>query len=136
MSARDDAEVLFANERFYTAFAEGDSEAMEDLWAKQGAVCCLHPGWEPLHDRAQVIASWNAILQSPPPVLCAAPRVLPMGPDGAGVVCWEAIGQDYLIATNLFRREAGVWRIVHHQAGPVRGAPPKQDTDEAGRKIN
>ncbi|MDF1747477.1 MAG: nuclear transport factor 2 family protein [Alphaproteobacteria bacterium] len=125
--ARGDAEILFANERFYAAFAGGDVQAMADLWAKEGVVCCLHPGWEPLQQRREIMASWSAILQSPPPVTCVGPSVLPLGPEGAAVVCWEQVGENFLIATNLYRWEEGAWRIVHHQAGPVNGRPPETE---------
>lgn len=123
-TAREDAEILFANERFYAAFAGGDDSAMDALWAEGGTVCCLHPGWEPLQSRREIMASWSAILQSPPPVTCVAPSVLSLGPEAAAVICWEQIGDSFLIATNLYRREKGAWRIVHHQAGPVNGQPP------------
>lgn len=122
------AEVLFCNERFYAAFADGDFPAMAALWGEEGSLCCLHPGWEPLHDRTQILASWQAILQTPPDIRCADPNVLSLGPQGAAVICWEVIGGDPIIATNLFRQEAGGWRIVHHQAGPARGGPTGTDT--------
>ncbi len=132
---RDDAEILFTNERFYAAFARGDADEMARLWGEAGEVCCLHPGWEPLFGRNRVLASWQAILQAPPPVRCVAPRVVRMGPDGGAVICWEEIGGEYLIATNLFRREGDGWRVIHHQAGPVRGAPPDPES-EPGRSVN
>ncbi len=40
--------------------------------------------------------------------------------ESAFVVCGEALDGDELIATNYFVREDGVWKMVHHQAGPVR----------------
>ena len=43
--------VLFANEAFYRAFADRDMDAMEDLWAASGPVCCIHPGWEAIYER-------------------------------------------------------------------------------------
>jgi|TARA_R110000772_G_scaffold53217_4_gene121820 ketosteroid isomerase-like protein len=123
-NAREDAEILFANERFYAAFAGGDEAAMVALWAEDGTVCCLHPGWVPLQNRREIMASWSAILQAPPPVACVAPSVLSLGPEAAAVICWEQIGDNFLIATNLYRWERDAWRIVHHQAGPVNGRPP------------
>lgn len=137
MTQRDDAELLFANERFYTAFAGGDAEEMARLWAESGETCCLHPGWEPLFGRNRILASWNAILQAPPPVRCVAPRPVPTGENGGAVICWEEIGGEFLIATNLFRREGGEWRIVHHQAGPVRGTPPEPESGPSSeRSVN
>ncbi|MCR9220710.1 MAG: nuclear transport factor 2 family protein [Alphaproteobacteria bacterium] len=116
-------EVLFVNEAFYQAFAEGDAAAMDALWAVDLPVACLHPGWEPLVEREAIVASWRAILQDPPPVRCLAPRVFDYG-ETAFVICFEAIRGQALVATNLFAREGGLWRLVHHQAGPTRAEPP------------
>jgi ketosteroid isomerase-like protein len=128
-------EILFANEAFYQAFADGDATAMEALWAEDAPVACLHPGWEPLYEREHVIASWRAILQSPPPIRCLAPRVYDLG-DSAFVICWEEVGDQVLIATNIFAREAGQWRIVHHQSGPTAGKPPAEAREARRPTIN
>lgn len=127
---RRNAEILFANDRFYAAFAQGDAAEMAALWGRDGAVCCLHPGWEPLHQRDHIIGSWNAILREPPPIRCLAPSVVMLGETGAAVICWEQVGDTALIATNLYRLEAGEWRLVHHQAGPVAGDPPVPETSD------
>ena len=137
MSSRDDAEVLFANERFYAAFAAGDAGAMTALWGKEGLVMCMHPGWEPLVERNHVLASWTAILQTPPPIRCHVIKVVPQGDDGASVLCWEEINGHFIVATNAFRREADGWKIVHHQAGPSTGTPPKSEpTPTASTALN
>ena len=128
--------VLFANEAFYLAFCDRDIAAMEALWAASSAVCCIHPGWEALHDRDEILASWRAIFGGggSPEIVCVAPRVHFYG-DAAFVVCFEKIGNDYLIATNYFVREKGRWKIVHHQAGPTRGAP-QHASEEPERTVN
>ena len=41
--------------------------------------------------------------------------------DVAYVLCHEHVKQTALAATNVFVREGGGWRMVHHQAGP---SPP------------
>ena len=43
-----EAAVLFANEAFYRAFADRDMDAMAALWAADGPVACIHPGWPAL----------------------------------------------------------------------------------------
>ena len=54
----------------------------------------------------------------------------------AYVICYESIDGEHLIATNVFRHEAGSaggraqWRLLHHQAGPTTGEP--DDGDEQG----
>jgi SnoaL-like domain len=69
-----------------------------------------------------VLASWRNIFAQPTAIECGAERVLRFG-DTACVICHEALPGGLLVATNLFVREAGAWRLVHHQAGGVaRGA--------------
>ena len=128
--------VLFANEAFYRAFADRDIDAMEALWAVSSPVCCIHPGWEAIYERDDVVESWRAIFTgaTPPEINCVAPRVYFYG-EAAFVVCFEEIHGDHLIATNYFIREAGRWKMVHHQAGPTRVvAPPTPD--EPKRTVN
>lgn len=128
--------VLFANEAFYRAFADRDMEAMEDLWAATAPVCCIHPGWEAIYERDDIVESWRAIFSggTSPQINCVAPRVYFYG-DAAFVVCFEEIHGDHLIATNYFVREEGRWKMVHHQAGPTRAVVPP-DTDEPERTVN
>lgn len=121
--AENDA-VLFANEAFYQAFGDGDFDAMEAVWASEATVVCIHPGWEALTDRARIMESWRMILGSDntPAVACCEPRATIYGEVGL-VVCYEAVGQSVLVATNGFVREAGVWKMMHHQAGPTNYRP-------------
>ncbi len=128
----DEEAVLFANDRFYTAFAARDIGAMEDLWAAS-CVICVHPGWEPLYGREEVMASWHAILGedgAPDEVRCRAPRATLHG-DTAIVICIEDLEGAFLCATNIFVREGMEWHLVHHHAGPVQmeesDLPEEQD---------
>jgi ketosteroid isomerase-like protein len=120
MAMTDQDAVLAANLEFYRAFTNRDFAAMDALWARTSPVACLHPGWAALTDRKAVLASWEAILANPdaPRVACFDERVLLYG-DTALVLCEEELAGGTLAATNLFRREEGVWRIVHHQAGQI-----------------
>lgn len=119
---RERPAVLFANETFYRCFSDGDHEAMASLWAALHPVSCLHPGWEPLFGRQAVLKSWQPILKEHVEVECLDPEVQ-LYERAATVVCYEKIGQNILLATNMFVPEAGEWRMVHHQAGPTRGRP-------------
>jgi len=133
-SAEQEA-VLAANEAFYRAFARRDLAAMDRLWAESAEVSCLHPGWGPCHGRDAVMESWAGILGNAesPNIRCLRARATIYG-DVAVVVCYEAIEQSYLIATNLFVRQAGAWKLVHHQAGPVAAEPPEPETSGGARQ--
>ncbi|WP_395709769.1 nuclear transport factor 2 family protein [Reyranella sp.] len=112
--------VLAANRAFYRAFSDRDLEAMDRMWATSGAVICLHPGQSPLVDRAEIMASWRAIMRHP-----EAPRVRCIGewvtgrPGLALVVCREILEQGQLMATNSFTRQSDGWRMIGHHSGPV-----------------
>jgi len=112
--------VLFANEAFYTAFADRDAVAMDELWAANLPVACIHPGWEPITGRTEVMASWFAILRDPasPTIRFHDPRAFLFGAT-AFVICREEIEGQHVVSTNIFQREDGRWRIVHHHAGPI-----------------
>lgn len=111
--------VLFANEAFYAAFAGRDLAALDALWARRAMVSCIHPGWGPLFGREAVMESWQGIVggRHPPRISCHDARATLLG-DVAAVVCLERVGATTLAATNLFVREDGAWKLVHHQAGP------------------
>ena len=118
-------DVLAANEAFYAAFNDGDAGAMDALWAAEAQVACLHPGWKPLLGRQAVMQSWRGILLgggAPDSIRCEN-AVAHVSGDVAWVVCIEALPAGALAATNLFQRERGAWRMIHHHASPLASAP-------------
>jgi ketosteroid isomerase-like protein len=117
-----DAAILRANESFYRAFSAGDYAAMERVWAARAPVSCLHPGLPALVGRENVMQSWRQILAQSAQIVmrCDHARVQLFG-ESAIVTCYEGNGDEpaHLAATNVFVREAGEWRMVHHHAGPL-----------------
>jgi ketosteroid isomerase-like protein len=113
-------DVLAANAAFYAAFVARDMAAMEALWAQSVPVTCLHPGWNLLSGREDVLGSWRAIIGNPDQarIVAGGATVRLLG-DAALVVCRELVGGNPLAATNVFIQEEGAWRLVHHQSGPV-----------------
>jgi ketosteroid isomerase-like protein len=93
---------------------------MQGLWARRHPVACVHPGWDVLVGRERVLASWEGILGSPnaPEVSCERAEAHVLG-DVAFVTCHEVLPGGRLAATNVFAREDGGWRMVHHQATPI-----------------
>ncbi|WP_404379919.1 nuclear transport factor 2 family protein [Caenispirillum salinarum] len=116
--------ALFAVEAFYSAFAARDFSAMRGIWATEGPLTCIHPGAPPLTERDEVLESWEAILANPetPDVRCLSPEIVLYG-DTAVCTCLEDVGGELLAATNVLVREGPVWKLVHHQAGPLTVAP-------------
>jgi SnoaL-like domain len=130
-------DLLVANQAFYRAFAARDLIGMEALWATGVAVACIHPGWNVLRGRDLVIASWRSILgsETSPNVMCGNASAHVLG-ESAFVICEEQVADDVLIATNVFVRERGDWKLAHHQAAPIAPdslaltrSPDDNDTD-------
>ncbi len=126
MSTNDD--VRKASAKFYQALTEmanGDSAAMVDVWSHGAAVTTQHPiggrevGWDQVRDSfAQVgkLASGGRI------------ELVDQRLEVDGDMAYESgyergeftlAGHDVKIdqrVTNIYRREAGGWRLVHHHA--------------------
>lgn len=115
----DRAEIIFMNDTFYHVFSSRDLDAMDALWARDSSVACIHPGWPALTARDDIIESWRGIFANPesPQVSCRAAEAHLKG-SVAFVICYEIIGDNVLVATNIFIEEAGAWKLAHHQAGP------------------
>ena len=113
--------ALAANEAFYRALGAADAGAMDAIWARRAPVTCLHPGWSLLSGREAVLASWAGILGNPnqPRIVGGGASVALLGDGAALVLCREVVSGAPLYATNVFVREDGAWRLVHHQSGPV-----------------
>lgn len=127
----DELAALAANDTFYRAFAARDLKALDRLWAQRAPVVCIHPGWQALRGRERVMGSWKDILAGPgaPSIACVRASVQVLG-DAAFVVCNERLPGAELVATNIFTREDGEWRMVHHHAGGV--AVPTSEPEPSG----
>ncbi len=132
-----EARVLFANDAFYAAFAGRDPDAMDAVWSEREPVLCVHPGWPPLDGRDEVLSSWRRILSgpSPPKIRCVGPSARLLTDELAVVLCFEVLEQGTLAASNLFRLENGVWRMVHHHASPAQLPPGLEDEARRERSI-
>ena len=117
-----------ANARFYRALEELDLPAMDALWAHEGWVRCVHPGWD-------ILVGWDAVRESWEQIFASTRwlRVTPTAIEAAVVgemgvvVCSENItattkgdvGVAVAQATNLFRLTPAGWRMFHHHASPA-----------------
>jgi ketosteroid isomerase-like protein len=125
MAAEDEARQ--ASEQFYAALnrtLDGDSSQMEQVWSHGSDVSAIHPfggrmlGWE------EVGASWEQAAQafSGGQVALNEMVVVPISEDAAYTLGTEhgqasigeqTVGIDWRV-TNIYRREADGWKIVHH----------------------
>ena len=125
MAAED--EIRQASEQFYAALnraLDGDSGPMEGIWSHGSDLSAMHPfggrmvGWE------EVGASWEQAAQafSGGQVALDEMVVVPISEDaaytlgtehGEARIGDETVGIDWRV-TNIYRREADGWKIVHH----------------------
>jgi translation initiation factor 2A len=122
------ANVADANERFYDAFRKGDIHAMRACWGKGDHVQCLHPGAACVGGDEDVARSWEIVFSGVPKgvgleIQVEQTRVHASG-DFGFVTCVEKARSDdgygVLACTNVFERQKGEWKIVHHHAHGIR----------------
>jgi len=124
MSTED--EVRKASEQFYAALnrmANGDAGPLADIWSHSAAVTTMHPiggrevGWD------KVRQSWEQVAQlASEGQVKLGDQIIQLAGDVAyelGVEHGQAkfAGQQVTIehrVTNIYRRESGAWKIVHH----------------------
>ena len=134
---QDSGAVLAANESFYAAFEKLDDDAMSLVWAGDAPVSCIHPRGDLIEGREGVLASLQNIFRSTDAIRFDLVRARAfVAGDTAWVVLFERIesrhGERTLRAetqaTNVFVREGGAWKLVHHHAEPATAkgmnAPP------------
>jgi ketosteroid isomerase-like protein len=126
MAAVED-EIRQASEQFYAALnrmLNGDPGPIMEVWSHDSDVATMHPlggretGWE------EVRASWEQVAQafSGGQVPLEDMVVVPLSDDVAYTLGTEhgqaklgdqTVGIDWRV-TNIFRREEGEWKVVHH----------------------
>jgi uncharacterized protein (TIGR02246 family) len=130
----DAAAVEAANAKFYTAFETGDLDLMHEVWADGDyaeGVTCVHPGWTMLRGRAEVLRSWALIMANTPYIQFVLTDVrTEVRGDYAVLTCEENIltaeeGEEgflaggSVVATKVFVRDEGRWRLWNHHGSPV-----------------
>ncbi len=136
MPSTDQTAVEAANLAFYRALEARDLSLMDDVWLHGEEVTCVHPGWHRLDGWSEVRRSWENIFANSRPwtVSCEESSSAVAG-ELAWVVCVEVIrpfgiGDEdaaaRMQATNVFRRQEGQWRMMHHHAS----ASPADATEE------
>jgi len=124
MSATD--EVREASTRFYGALnsmLDGDAAPLADIWSHDAAVTTMHPiggrqtGWDEVRGSfgqvAQLASGGHAGLRDQT-IQVAGDVAWEVGvEEGQATVAGERVAIEQRV-TNIYRREAGGWKIVHH----------------------
>jgi ketosteroid isomerase-like protein len=120
-------EVRQASEQFYAALnstLDGDSGQMEQIWSHGSDVSSMHPfgsrmvGWEEVgaswEQAAQAFSGGQATLDEMVVVPISEDAAYTLGTEhGQASIGEETVGIDWRV-TNIYRREADGWKIVHH----------------------
>jgi len=123
-------EVNKANHAFYAAFGNLDIGEMDNIWAHQEYVTCIHPGWTLRSGWPLVRDSWILIFNNTFSMTFELTDVMvQVAGDMAWVVCVENITthqsdepqQAKVLATNLFERIGDDWLLIHHHGSAVMG---------------
>lgn len=124
----NDDEARKASEQFYAALTRmcnGDAGPMADIWSHGSDVTTMHPiggrevGWdkvrESFHQVAQIASEGHVTLQD---------RIVRIDSDlayelgferGSAKIAGQPVAFDHRV-TNIYRREAGKWKIIHHHS--------------------
>ena len=119
-------EVRKASEQFYAALnrmLNGDAGSLADIWSHSAAVTTMHPiggrevGWD------QVRGSWEQVAQlSSEGQAKLGDQIIQVAREmayelGVEQAQFKLDGKQVTVkhrVTNIYRRETGVWKIVHH----------------------
>lgn len=126
--AEDVAAVEAVNRRYYDAFQLLSIDAIAKVWWHDAGAGCVHPGWDARHGWASVRDGYEEIIANTRSIRFSLGdvRARVIG-DVAWVTCVENLvteegdAGDYLgavLATNVFERRHGEWRLIHHHASP------------------
>ena len=119
-------EVREGSKRFYTALnrmINGDAKSLTDIWSHSAAVTAMHPiggrsvGWDTVRTSFEQVAQLAAagkIELKDQLVYVAEDMAYEVGVEyGQLKLAGQQISVEHRV-TNIYRREAGAWKMVHH----------------------
>src|SRR5215467_8535744 len=137
MPGADEDAVRRASASFYKAFESLDISRMEEIWAHDERVVCVHPGWERAVGWPAVRSTWEKVFANTLQInfevtevalhvsadlasISVTENLRSWSPGGGGVV-------GKVLAVNLFERHDGRWRLIANHASPMRGRSSAHD---------
>lgn len=126
MSTQD--EVRQVSEQFYTALnrmANGDAGPMMEVWSHSSDVTTMHPlggrevGWEQVRvpwEQVAAIASGGQVTLRDQLILVVGDAAYEVGIETGEITLAGQHASFEERVTNIYRLEAGAWKIVHHHS--------------------
>jgi ketosteroid isomerase-like protein len=119
-------EVRKASEQFYAAvnrMANGDAGSLSDIWSHSAVATAMHPiggrqvGWDKVRESFQQvaqIASEGRVKLDDQIIQVTGDLAYELGVErGQATLAGQQVTLDQRV-TNIYRREAGSWKILHH----------------------
>jgi ketosteroid isomerase-like protein len=138
-------EVRRASAAFYAALnrmINGDAGALADVWSHSADVTTMHPigarqvGWDAVRDsfgNVAAIASDGAVRMDEQLIRVVGDLAYELGVERGRARLAEAwVDLDQRV-TNIYRRETGGWKIVHHHTDPSPGMLKVVERLQAGK---
>jgi ketosteroid isomerase-like protein len=119
-------EVRKASEQFYAGLnrmANGDAGPLSDIWSQRSDATAMHPiggrevGWDKVREsfrQVAQVASEGRITLDDQLIQVSGDLAYEVGVERGGL---KLVGEQAAIngrVTNIYRREGGHWKIVHH----------------------
>jgi ketosteroid isomerase-like protein len=131
-----EGDIRQASDRFYAALnrmLNGDPGPMREVWAHSADVTTMHPigerevGWEqvrPVWEQVAAQFSAGQVRLRDQLVRVGGELAYELGvEEGEGTLAGQRVPFRHRV-TNVYRREGGAWKIVHHHTDP---SPAMQD---------
>jgi ketosteroid isomerase-like protein len=126
MSTED--EVRQTSDQFYAALnrmANGDARPMMEVWSHSSDVTTMHPiggrevGWEQVRgpwEQVAAISSGGQVTLRDPLIRVVGEVAYEIGTEAGEItLAGQHVSFEERV-TNVYRREAGGWKIVHHHS--------------------
>lgn len=126
MSTED--EVRNASNQFYAALnkmVNGSSQSLSDIWSHSSAVTTMHPiggrevGWKDVWatwDQTAQVASEGQVKLEDQIIRVVGDIAYEIGIENAGFSIAGQKVTDKVRVTNIYQKEGGKWKIVHHHS--------------------
>jgi ketosteroid isomerase-like protein len=123
-----DKDVRVASETFYAALnrmLNGNAASLAEIWSHSADVTTLHPiggrevGWDTVRkawDQVASVSSDGKVVLADQHIQLAGDTAIETGTEKGG---FKIAGQAVEVhgrVTNVYRREGGSWKIIHHHA--------------------
>lgn len=124
-----------AQEAFYSAFENGDLDAMAVLWDRSDTVVCVHPNGPELLGYEEIMESWREVLGGTSGFRITVEILEQFDTEQLAVrfvaeTLFNEAGRSEsvtVLATNAYRKTESGWHMVLHHASPLHRA-----AEEAG----